>query len=212
MRFSRDDRSPGGAKRNKGIPPTTPDCAVLHPGYELKICPLYAGMSAHDFHPNKKTWEEIMTSLLNSPNHQTAGSSGIDRRKLLRNATALAATALAAPQALARNFNFGAEPQRYPDPDIVVIDDKRFKAKVGNTSIKRLYTGCLWAEGPAWNAHGRYLVWSDIPNNRQLRYLDENGSISAIPPMRPTATLLISKAARSPPSAPGWCATSTMAA
>ena len=80
--------------------------------------------------------------------------------------------------ASARDFGRGAEPQRYPDPDIVVIDPKRFKAKVGNTSIKRLYTGCLWAEGPAWNAQGQYLVWSDIPNNRQLRYLDDDGHIS----------------------------------
>ena len=59
-----------------------------------------------------------------------------------------------------------------------MIDDKRFKAKVGNTAIKRLYTGCLWAEGPAWNTVGQYLVWSDIPNNRQLRYIDETGYIS----------------------------------
>ena len=113
------------------------------------------------------------------PDHQTeAGWSGLDRRKLLRGATALAATAIAAPQALARDFGPGTEPQRYPDPDIVEIDPKRFKAKVGNTTIKRLYTGCLWAEGPAWNAAGQYLVWSDIPANRQLRYLDDDGHIS----------------------------------
>jgi gluconolactonase len=77
-----------------------------------------------------------------------------------------------------RDFGANAEPQRYPDPDVVVIDPKRFKAKVGNTAIKRLYTGCLWAEGPAWNAQGQYLVWSDIPNNRQLLYLDNDGHIS----------------------------------
>ena len=47
--------------------------------------------------------------------------------------------------------------------------DKRFKYKLGNTPIQRLYTGTLWAEGPAWNAVGRYLLWSDIPNNEQLR-------------------------------------------
>jgi gluconolactonase len=76
---------------------------------------------------------------------------------------------------LHRDFGPNAAPQRYPDPDIVVIDPKRFKAKVGNTAIKRLYTGCLWAEGPAWNAQGQYLVWSDIPNNRQLRYLEDSG-------------------------------------
>ena len=120
-----------------------------------------------------------MTNPSNLPDHQTeAGSNGIDRRKLLRSATVLAATAIAAPQALARDYGPAAEPQRYPDPDIVAIDPKRFKAAVGNTSIKRLYTGCLWAEGPAWNAAGQYLVWSDIPANRQLRYLDEDGHIS----------------------------------
>ena len=115
----------------------------------------------------------------NSPNHQDGGTAiGLDRRTLLRGATAIAATAAVAPEALARDFGRGAEPQRYPDPDIVVIDPKRFKAKVGNTAIKRLYTGCLWAEGPAWNSQGQYLVWSDIPANRQLRYLDDDGHIS----------------------------------
>src|ERR1700727_75767 len=77
-----------------------------------------------------------------------------------------------------RDFGANAAPQRYPDPDIVVIDRKRFRAKVGNTAIQRLHTGCLWAEGPAWNEEGQYLAWSDIPNNGQLRYLDENGFIS----------------------------------
>ena len=118
-----------------------------------------------------------MTTSLTFPDPQQQ-RGGFDRRKLLRGATALAATAIAAPEALARNYGLGTEPQRYPDPDIVVIDPKRFKAKVGNTAIKRLYTGCLWAEGPAWNAQGQYLVWSDIPNNRQLRYLDDDGHIS----------------------------------
>ena len=118
-----------------------------------------------------------MTSSLTFPDSQQQGG-GFDRRKLLRGATALAATAIAAPEALARNYGPGTEPQRYPDPDIVVIDEKRFKAKVGNTTIKRLFTGCLWAEGPAWNTIGQYLVWSDIPNNRQLRYLDDDGHIS----------------------------------
>jgi gluconolactonase len=105
-------------------------------------------------------------------------ADGFDRRTLLKGAAALAATAAAISPASARDYGRNAEPQRYPDPDIVVINDKRFKAKVGNTSIKRLYTGCLWAEGPAWNAQGQYLVWSDIPANRQLRYLDDDGHIS----------------------------------
>ena len=113
-----------------------------------------------------------------------------------------------------RDFGPNAPPQRYPDPDIVVIDRKRFKAKVGNTAIQRLYTGCLWAEGPAWNAQGQYLVWSDIPNNRQLRYLEDDGHISdssTSPPTKPTATPSISKDGKLPASARDWFASSITA-
>lgn len=72
----------------------------------------------------------------------------------------------------------GRNPTRYPDPDIVVLDKRFEKYKIGNTSIRRLYTGCLWAEGPAWNTVGRYLVWSDIPNNFQRRWIEEDGHVS----------------------------------
>lgn len=106
------------------------------------------------------------------------GTTGLDRRDLLRTAGAATAAAMLSGSALARDFGRNAQPQRYPDPDIVVIDDKRFKAKVGNAAIQRLFTGCLWAEGPAWNAQGRHLLWSDIPNNRQLRYLDDDKHVS----------------------------------
>ena len=41
-----------------------------------------------------------------------------------------------------------------------------------------MWTGGLWCEGPAWSSQGRYLVWSDIPNNRQMRYLDDDGRIT----------------------------------
>jgi gluconolactonase len=136
-------------------------------------------LRADDFPPNKKTWEEIMTSLLTFPHQKDDGASNtLDRRTLLKGAATIAATTMLASEASARDYGRNAEPQRYPDPDIVVINEKRFKAKVGNTAIKRLYTGCLWAEGPAWHAQGQYLLWSDIPANRQLRYLDDDGHIS----------------------------------
>jgi gluconolactonase len=70
----------------------------------------------------------------------------------------------------------GQQPVRYPDPDVVVLD-KRWRGKIGNTPIQKLYTGTLWAEGPAWSAQGRYLLWSDIPNNRQMRWLEEDGHV-----------------------------------
>src|SRR3954462_8592918 len=62
--------------------------------------------------------------------------------------------------------------------DIVVLDP-RFKACfAGHVRVERLWTGARWAEGPAWFAAGRYLVWSDIPNNRMLRLVEPSGEVS----------------------------------
>jgi gluconolactonase len=77
-----------------------------------------------------------------------------------------------------RNYGPDAPPVRYPDPDVVVLDKRFAKYSIGNTPIKRLHTGMLWAEGPAWNGVGRYLVWSDIPNDIQCRWLAEDGHVS----------------------------------
>ena len=77
-----------------------------------------------------------------------------------------------------RDYGPGAAPVRYPDPDILVLDKRFARYKIGNTVIRRLHTGMLWAEGPAWNTVGRYLVWSDIPNNVQHRWLEEDGHVS----------------------------------
>jgi gluconolactonase len=81
---------------------------------------------------------------------------------------------------LAREYGPNAQPVRYPDPDIVTIDKRFKKYALGNTPIQRLYHSkeMLWAEGPAWNGVGRYLLWSDIPNNIQLRWLEEDGHVS----------------------------------
>jgi len=99
-----------------------------------------------------------------------------NRRSFL--GAALTGAALAPTALKAQRDWSGKEPSRYPDADIVVMDPRFAKYKIGNTPIQRLYTGSLWAEGPAWNAVGRYLVWSDIPNNRQMRYLEEDGHVS----------------------------------
>jgi gluconolactonase len=69
-------------------------------------------------------------------------------------------------------------PVRYPDPSVRILDPRFAPYRIGNTPVQRLHTGTLWAEGPAWNGVGRYLVWSDIPNDVQLRYLDEDGHVS----------------------------------
>src|SRR4051794_35424810 len=100
-----------------------------------------------------------------------------DRRSFLAAAAAVTATAVTAT-ARDRNYSKTAPPARYPDPDIVVLDKRFAKYKIGNTAIQRLHTGVLWAEGPAWNGAGNYLLWSDIPNNVQMRWLNEDGHIS----------------------------------
>ncbi len=87
------------------------------------------------------------------------------------------AAASAAAQTANRDYT-GRTPTRYPEPDVVVLDKRFAKYKIGNTPILRIHTGSLWAEGPAWNGVGRYLVWSDIPNDRQMRWLEEDGHVS----------------------------------
>jgi gluconolactonase len=72
----------------------------------------------------------------------------------------------------------GQTPLQYPDPDIVALDNRFRRYIVGNTPIKRLHTGTLWAEGPAWNGVGKYLVWSDIPNNVQMRWIEDDGHVT----------------------------------
>jgi len=114
----------------------------------------------------------------------SAAPTTIGRRSFLA-AAATAATAvigknLLAADYVARKYGPGAEPVRYPDPDIVVLDKRFAKYKIGNTPIQRLHTGMLWAEGPAWNGVGKYLMWSDIPNDVQMRWLDDDGHVSVM--------------------------------
>jgi gluconolactonase len=112
-------------------------------------------------------------------------SPGADRRTFLKSAAATLTAAVTAsgglrprPASAQERDWSGKQPVRYPDPDIVVLDQRFAKYKIGNTPIQRLYTGTLWAEGPAWNGVGKYLLWSDIPNDRQLRWLDDDGHVS----------------------------------
>ena len=78
-----------------------------------------------------------------------------------------------------RDFGPNAPPTTYfTDPDIVTVDRSFNSYVLANSSIVRLWTGGLWCEGPAWSAQGQYLVWSDIPNNRQLRWLEDDGRVT----------------------------------
>ena len=73
---------------------------------------------------------------------------------------------------------WNGDPLPYPDPDLVALDPRFNRLVIRNTPIRRLHTGTLWAEGPAWNGVGRYLVWSDIPNDVQMRWIEDDGRVT----------------------------------
>lgn len=66
---------------------------------------------------------------------------------------------------------------RYPDPAVEILDASFARYRVFSAAVERLATGCRWSEGPIWFGDGRYLLWSDIPNNRILRWDEETGAV-----------------------------------
>jgi gluconolactonase len=111
---------------------------------------------------------------------ECAQAATMGRRGFIAGTMAATLTSTLATTARAQNRDYGPKslPVRYPDADIVVLDKRFGKYKIGNTAIQRLFTGMLWAEGPAWNGVGRYLIWSDIPNDVQHRWLADDGHVS----------------------------------
>jgi gluconolactonase len=67
---------------------------------------------------------------------------------------------------------------RYPDPAIQALDPRFEKYWIKLAAVDKLASGCRWAEGPVWFGDGRYLLWSDIPNNRILKWEEETGAVS----------------------------------
>ena len=67
---------------------------------------------------------------------------------------------------------------RYPDPAVEVLDSRFASYRLGNAAIERLYTGARWLEGPVWFGDSRSLVFSDIPNNRMLRYCELTNEVT----------------------------------
>jgi gluconolactonase len=122
----------------------------------------------------------------------------MSRRKMIRNASVALGTAVLAPRLASaqaavsgpvappstitqppRDFSERGAPTTYfTDPDVLTIQPAFDGLRQPNAPIQRLWTGALWSEGPAWNAVGRFLVWSDIPNNRQMRWLEDDGRVS----------------------------------
>ncbi|AIO70447.1 SMP-30/gluconolactonase/LRE family protein [Burkholderia oklahomensis] len=67
--------------------------------------------------------------------------------------------------------------RRYPDPAVRVLDPRFDSLRIRSASVECLYQGARWSEGPVWFGDGRYLLWSDIPNNRILRWDEQSGAV-----------------------------------
>ena len=76
------------------------------------------------------------------------------------------------------NRNWEKDNVAYPDPAIEVISDEFKKYVIGNGYLERIFTGSRWAEGPAWFGDGRYLLFSDIPNNRIIKWEEDNDTFT----------------------------------
>ncbi|KAB1083727.1 SMP-30/gluconolactonase/LRE family protein [Neorhizobium galegae] len=97
-----------------------------------------------------------------------------------RNIMTLSAAALATTfpkMASAQAIGFTPSPI-YPDPAIQILDPSFAKYRVASSSLEQVATGARWLEGPVWFGDGRYLLVSDIPNNRVMRYDEANESWS----------------------------------
>ena len=99
------------------------------------------------------------------------------RREFLAAATGAGASLAASPLGTAKDWSL-PKLTKYPDPAIETLHPSFTKYRQNNAAIERLYTGARWAEGPVWFGDGRYLLFSDIPNNRMLRWVEETGEVS----------------------------------
>ncbi|PCE23917.1 gluconolactonase [Paraburkholderia acidicola] len=68
--------------------------------------------------------------------------------------------------------------RRYPDLSVRILDPRFNALRLPLASVECLYQGTRWSEGPVWFGDGRYLLWSDIPNNRMLRWDEESGAVT----------------------------------
>jgi gluconolactonase len=90
-------------------------------------------------------------------------------------------TAVAAPDSGSGPSRWGSSaPIRYPDPDIIVLDPRFQPMVLGNAAIERIATGFRFTEGPAWYGDGRYLLFSDIPNDALLRWDEITGAVATL--------------------------------
>jgi len=71
-----------------------------------------------------------------------------------------------------------SDPIRYPDPRIKILDARFTPLVLGNAAIETIASGCRFTEGPVWFGDLRCLLWSDIPNDRMMKWEEETGAVS----------------------------------
>src|SRR6187397_932834 len=96
---------------------------------------------------------------------------------MLAAAGATAATALLSRAAGAQSFAFSPN-QRYPDPAVQILDPAFARYRIYSSTLEQVASGMRWAEGPVYFPDGGYLLVSDIPNNRIMKYSEKDGSFS----------------------------------
>jgi len=79
---------------------------------------------------------------------------------------------------MSSRWEVNAPPIRYPDPGIVSLDPRFERIALGHAAIERIATNCRFTEGPVWFGDTRQLLWSDIPNDRIMRWDEETGAVS----------------------------------
>src|SRR5262245_56124055 len=148
----------------------------------------------------RKIVEETMATSLTNP-EPCKSRGGIDRRKILAGTAALAASAVTAanaatvaplgqtgaPAPSTAPLPLGVLPGgRYPDSHLESLKKPKgsfgatgFPAFAGTMAVERVATGFRWAEGPVYFPAGRYVLFSDIPNNRIMRFCDDHGHVRA---------------------------------
>jgi len=99
------------------------------------------------------------------------------KREFLKAGAGFAVLA-AMPRAVAQTAAPWQPSQRYPDPSVKIVDPSFGRYRLGLAKVERIASGMRWNEGPVWFGDGRYLLWSDIPNNRIMKWEEETGAVS----------------------------------
>src|ERR1700710_2138886 len=100
------------------------------------------------------------------------------RRDLVKAGGAIAGAAILPTAVSAQSFPFMPN-ERYPEPALTILDPSFLKYRLYSSTLEQVGTGMRWAEGPAYFPEGGYLLFSDIPNNRIMKF-DEKTSQTSV--------------------------------